>query len=158
MKLPSAVLATGLSLSGWTLAATPQAPADAVAIAPAPSIEALIRNLADPSFKVREEATHRIWMIGEGALAALESAAAADDPEMTYRAGELIRKIELSITPETDPAIVSLIDRYAKASPNERLNLLNQLTKKRAWRQILKLYAAESDARLRGARYRGGAL
>ena len=149
MKLPSVVLATGLSFSGWIPAATPQAPADAAAMAPAPSIDALIRNLADPSFKVREEATHRIWRIGEGALAALESAAAADDPEMTHRAGQLIRKIELSITPETDPAIVALIDRYAKASPNERLNLLNQLTKKRAWRQILKLYATEKNPELR---------
>jgi hypothetical protein len=149
MKFSCVVIATGLSAFGWIPAATPQSAGDAAAVAPATSLDALIRNLADPSFKTREEATRQIWRVGEGALAALEAAAAVDDdPEMTYRAGELIRKIELSITPETDSVIVALIERYAKASPNERLNLLNQLTKKRAWRQILKLYATEKEPEL----------
>lgn len=149
MNLPSVLIAAGLSVIGWVSAAVSQGGAESVVAAPRLSVEALIQKLADPSFKVREEATQQIWMIGEEALAALQIAAAADDPEMTHRASELIRKIELSITPQTDPAVSALIARYVKAPPNERLNLLNQLTKKRAWRQILKLYATEKNPELR---------
>ena len=61
-----------------------------------------IRELSDESFRVRETATREIWELGESALPALTEAAASQDPEQSYRARDLLRKIQLHITPETD--------------------------------------------------------
>ena len=112
------------------------------------SLAALIQDLADDKFRVRENASRKIWEIGEPALAALQEAAAGKDPEQAYRARELIRKIQLHITPDTDPAVIALVERYAKATPNEKVGLFDQMHKRRAWRQILKLYAAETNPEL----------
>lgn len=108
----------------------------------------LIRDLADDKFRVRETATREIWKLGESALDALQETAVGKDPEQSYRAGELIRKIQLHITPDTDPAVIALVERYAKAAPNEKVVLFDQMRKRRAWRQLLKLYAAETSPEL----------
>ncbi len=149
MKFPSFLIFSGLSVLGWAAAGVAPTIAEAVALAPAKPVEWLIRELADQNFRTREEATGKIWEIGESALPALQAAANGSDPEQAFRARELIRKIQLSITPETDPEVIGLIERYAKAAPNEKVNLLNLMAKKRAWRQILKLYATEKSPELR---------
>ena len=149
MKLASVVVFAGLFTCGWVSAAAPLATAKAVVDAPRKSVETLIRDLANENFQTREEATLKIWNVGESALPALQEAANGHDPEQAFRARELIRKIQLSITPETDSEIIGMIERYAKASPNEKVNLLNLMSKKRAWRQILKLYASDKSPELR---------
>lgn len=111
-------------------------------------VAVLIQDLAHEKFRVREDAGRQIWQIGESALPALEKAATGNDPEQAYRARELIRKIELHITPETDPEVTTLVDRYEKAAPEEKVNLFAKLNGKRAWRQILKLYASETSVEL----------
>ncbi|MEO8614552.1 MAG: hypothetical protein ABI600_05375 [Luteolibacter sp.] len=149
MKLASVVVFAGLSTCGWISAAAQLAVAKTVVDAPGKPVDTLIQDLANENFQTREEATRKIWDVGESALPALQEAANGQDPEQAFRARELIRKNQLSITPETDPEIIGLIERYAKASPNEKVNLLNLMSKKRAWRQILKLYATDKSPELR---------
>jgi hypothetical protein len=115
----------------------------------APSIPALVADLSNESFPLREEASSKLWQLGEVALDALHQAAAGGDPEAAHRANELLRKIELHITPDTDPSVIALVERYQQAALTERVSLLNAMREKRAYRQILKLYAAESDSKLR---------
>jgi len=112
-------------------------------------IEALLRGLADESFRVREESTRALWELGEAALPALRGASTSEDPEQAIRARDLLRKIQLHITPDTDPSVIQLIESYHKASPTEKSSLLGKLRGKRAWRPMLKLYAAETNAELR---------
>lgn len=107
-----------------------------------------MKDLSNDQFRVRENATRRIWEIGDQALPALQEAADGEDPETAYRARELVRKIELHLTPDTDPEVMSLVERYAKATTDEKQDLLNQMHRKRAWRQILKLFASETNAEL----------
>ncbi len=145
MKFQSVAVAAGISAWGWIAAASPEAAVESIVMAPEKSLEVLIQDLSAEKFRVREEATRKIWAIGEPALGALQEIAVGKDPEQAYRARELIRKIQLQITPDTDPAVVALVERYAKALPNEKLGLFAQMHKWRAWRQILKLYATETN-------------
>ena len=150
MKFQSIVIATGIFGSGWIAAASPDAGVESAIKQPEKSLEGLIADLSAEKFRVREEASKKIWTIGEPALGALQEIAVGKDPEQAYRARELIRKIQLQITPETDPAVVALVERYAKATPNEKLALFGLMYKKRAWRQILKLYATETSPDVQG--------
>lgn len=147
MKNPRAWIITGL-VGFFGIAAT-AAGMEAQAPVPKKNIEALIVELADDSFRVRENATKEIWELGEAALPALQEAAKADDPEQSFRVRELIRKIQLHITPDTDPSVMSLVERYAKANPSEKTRLFGLMKGKRAWRQMLKLYASETNAEVR---------
>lgn len=124
-------------------AATPQADPTQL------KIEILLQGLADDSFRVREESTRALWELGDAALPALREAAASADPEQAFRARDLLRKIQLHITPDTDPSVISLVELYATASPAEKASLLGKMRGKRAWRQMLKLYAAETQPELR---------
>ena len=109
----------------------------------------LIALLADENFKVREEAALDLWKLGVEALPALKSAAKDDDPEKSTRARDIVRRIELGITPETEPAVIELTDRFVTATPEEKAVILTQLRKRRAWRQMLKLYEMETSADVR---------
>ena len=148
MKFPSVLIMTGFAAWAWTAAAAPEGSVASAVQAPGKPLGELIQDLSDEKFRTREEASRKIWAIGEAALAALQDAAVGNDPEQAYRARELIRKIELHITPDTDPEVMALVERYAKANPNEKLGLFAQMHKKRAWRQILKLYASETNPEL----------
>lgn len=161
MKFPSVLIVTGLSAWGLIALAAPDGSAATAVQAPEKPLGELIQDLSDQKFRTREDASRKIWAIGEPALAALQDAAVGKDPEQAYRARELIRKIELHLTPETDPGVMALVERYAKGNPNEKLGLFAQMHRKRAWRQILKLYASETDpglqARLQQVLTRRGA-
>lgn len=114
-----------------------------------PSIPELVRNLADPKFRVREDASRSLWQLGNHALSALKEATRSEDPEMAHRARELVRKIELSLTPDTDPEVIAIVERYEKASAQAKTDLMMQLHQKRAWLQLLKLYAMETSPQIR---------
>ncbi|MDP3851866.1 MAG: hypothetical protein Q8Q59_15285 [Luteolibacter sp.] len=130
-------------------AAAPELTVAPVLAQAVPEIDALVRGLADENFRNREKATRELWELGEKALPALKEAAASSDPEQAVRAQDLLRKIQLHITPDTDPSVISLVERYGSATPGEKAALLGKMRGKRAWRQILKLYAAETDAEFR---------
>ncbi len=113
--------------------------------APQKPLTEWIQDLSNDQFKVREQATREIWEMGEVALPALRAVEEGSDPEAAHRARELVRKIGLFITPETDPEVVRLVERYAKASVGEKRELITQMQRKRAWRQILRLFADEKN-------------
>ena len=141
------MILTGLAATAGLASAAQEAPTPAAAAAP--DIGALIRQLADDNFHTREQATRKIWDLGEAALPALREAVASADPEQVYRARELLRKIQLNITPDTDPAVTALVERFVKASTTEKNTLFDKLKAKGAWRQMLKLYAGETRAEVR---------
>lgn len=116
---------------------------------PEPSVESLISDLSSDSYQVREEATLKLWSLGETALEDLKKAAAGDDPEVTFRTSKLIRNIEHFITPETDPELMEHVESYKKANPERKMEILRRIALKKGWHQILKLYAAETDPQLR---------
>ncbi len=148
MKFQSVLVVTGLSAWGWMAAAAPESIVDSGLKVPRKSVAEWVQELSNDKFGVRENATKKIWEIGDAALPDLEAAASTGDPETAYRARELIRKIELHLTPDTDPEVMRLVERYAKASTDEKQSLLEQMHRKRAWRQILKLFASEKNPQL----------
>ena len=148
MNFQSVARVTGLSAWAWVAAAAPDTSREAALQAPERPLAGLIEDLANDKFRVRENASREIWKIGESALDVLQETAAKGDPEQAYRAAELIRKIQLHITPDTDPAVIELVERYARAVPNEKASLFEKMRKRRAWRQLLKLYAAETNPEL----------
>lgn len=148
MKFQCVVMVTGLAAWMATAAAAPEPSAQSAPKATGKSLAELIRDLSNEKFRARENATRELWQIGEPALSALQKIAEEKDPEQSYRARELIRKIQLHITPDTDPEVMSLVERFAKATPNEKVALFEQMHKKRAWLQILKLYASEANPEL----------
>ena len=112
-------------------------------------LQKLIDSLADESFKVREDAARDLWQLGEKALPALDAAMSDADPEKSVRARDIKRRIMLGITPKTDPIVIELIERYAQAMPEDKLSIIKKLKSRRAWAQVLKLYAMESSQDLR---------
>jgi len=136
------------SMTGLLAAGLPKEEAPKLETA-AESLEELIAKLGDESYKVREDATLKLWKAGEAALPELKACAEGGDPEKAHRASELIWKIELSITPETAPSVLKWVEGYPKSQPNEKIKTLNQLVRVKAWRQILKLYASEDAPEVR---------
>ncbi len=112
-------------------------------------IESLLRGLADESFRVREDSTRELWEMGELVLPSLRDASSSTDPEQAIRSRDLMRMIELHITPDTDPSVITLVELYGTASAGEKAALMGRMRGKRAWRQMLKLYASETDAEVR---------
>lgn len=148
MKLKRIVAILVLSAGGGLISAAPGAVAETGLKVPEKSLEILIQELADPQFRTREDASRRIWEMGESALPALQSTATGKDPEQAYRAAELARKIQFYLTPTTDPVVIQLTESWEKASADQKVTLFAKLMEKRAWRQILKLYASETSADL----------
>lgn len=83
--------------------------------------------------------------MGESALPALKVAAAGKDPEASRRSRDLLRKIQLGIMPDSSPKIAELVLRYDRGSTHDRLLVIQELRKQKAWRQILKLYELEES-------------
>lgn len=115
---------------------------------PASGIDLWLQQLSDQQFSVREKATMELWKRGLEAQPKLRLAAQSDEPETALRAADLLRKIDLQLTPESDPEIIDFCVRYPKASVTEKSRILRVLQQKRAWWQLLKLCAAESDEKL----------
>jgi len=130
-------------------AAPPQEAAHTTAAAPEPTTEALISDLASDDYKVREKATLKLWTRGETVLEDLKKAAGGEDPEVAFRTSKLIRDIEHFITPDTDPELIEQVESYKKANADDKVDIFRKIAMKRGWHQILKLYAAETDATVR---------
>lgn len=106
---------------------------------------ALVEQLGADRYPERVEATEALWQRGDDALPAIEAAARSSDPEVRVRAAELLRRIQLGITPESAPEVVELVLRYDEAEPAERRRIIRSLKALRAWRQVLRLHAMETD-------------
>ncbi len=144
--LPSAVVRRGVLCalvffvaSGWLSHA-----AEDKSAAPVP-VEKWVERLSDDSYATREQATRFLWGIGEKALPYLAEAARGGDPERAKRARLLLRKIDLGISPDTSPEILALVSRYENSKGQDKVRALYKLRDKGALKQVLKLYALETD-------------
>lgn len=152
MKIRTALFFTGLFTLGSISAATTDAPSPAQDAAPAKEVDVhvLIRQLSDENYKTRESASREIWKMAEKALPVLEEAAKSTDPEQAIRARDLLQKIRLELTPDTDPSVIALVEQYAKStSKSEKAGLFDKLRTKRAWLQMLRLFSDEKDEELK---------
>lgn len=108
-----------------------------------------IQDLGSESFEVREAATAGLWGRGKESLGALQEAAASTDPEVAFRARDLVRKIELGVGPETSPEVRKLVEEYQASDAQKKLALIGRLLREKAYKQVLRLYALETDANAR---------
>jgi tetratricopeptide (TPR) repeat protein len=106
----------------------------------------LIEDLGSESFEVREAATAALWGRGKDVLGPLQEAASSPDPEVSFRARDLVRKIELGVGPETSPEVRKLVEEYQASDRQKKLALIGRLIREKAYRQVLRLYALEKDA------------
>jgi hypothetical protein len=114
-----------------------------------PTVDTLISELSSETFSVRENATLKLWKMGEPILGELRKAATGEDPEVAFRVAKLIRDIEHFITPETDPELIRHVEDFKNAQPANKGDIFRKIAQKRGWHQILKLYATESDPAIR---------
>lgn len=112
-------------------------------------IREMVEDLASESYQTRQQATEDLWEAGEDALIELRKAGLSDDPEKSLRANDLLEKIELRIKPNTPESILALIRRFQEAPTNQKLNLLTELRRKKAYFQVLKLYSMEDRPEVR---------
>lgn len=116
---------------------------------PLPSqIEALIRQLGDDDFDIRERASKRLREAGEAAEAALEKAAESDDAETKKRARAILEDFKLGIYPGTPPQVAGLARRYAAATAEEKRGVIGSLlaTGAPGARTLIRLIKSEADA------------
>lgn len=119
--------------------------------ADARGIGEMIRELSSESFQIREKATTGLWEAGTDAVESLREASRSDDPETAIRAAGVLEKIEMRITPETPEEILEQIRGYRNASQVRKLNIINELKGRKAYFQVLKLFASETDAEAKDA-------
>src|SRR6478672_1698559 len=78
----------------------------------APTPAQLIKDLASPVFKVREQATKTLWQLGEKARPSLEAATRGGDAEVAQRAREVLDKFDAGIFADTPPAVLREIREF----------------------------------------------
>ena len=96
--------------------------------------------LGSDTFLERERAAHELWEEGRDSLNLLNAMALSDDPEQSWRARQILRWVDLEMTPETPEETVELVESYLTA-PNaqEREKIYNQLLDKEAYVQLFRL-------------------
>jgi hypothetical protein len=82
---------------------------------------ALVKQLADESFVVREKASEELVALGPPAVAALKTAAQDDDLEVSRRARACLEKIQVRTQPETTMTAIRLLALRAPDGAAETL-------------------------------------
>ncbi|HZV06978.1 MAG TPA: hypothetical protein VE999_17985 [Gemmataceae bacterium] len=110
-----------------------------------------VEQLGDNDFKVRENASKKLWQAGAAAESSLEKAANSVDREVVRRARELLDKFRWGIYPDTPANIVALIRAYQSSAGIPRIEVLHKLLDSgdAGLRAVLKIAAAETDANQR---------
>lgn len=101
--------------------------------------------LGADDFETRESAMADLWEMGNQAEELLTELEAVDDPEVRARAGLLLRKIRLGITPGTPKRVERLLVAYLVARPTDRIAILGKLKDEEAYEYILRLWVGETD-------------
>ncbi|HTU94001.1 MAG TPA: hypothetical protein VMF69_28230, partial [Gemmataceae bacterium] len=112
-----------------------------------------VEQLGDNDFKVRENASKKLWQAGAAAESALEKAISGDDPEVVRRARDLLDKFRWGVYPDTPADIVALIGAYRSSAGQPRLEVVEKLldSGEAGLRAVLKIAAAEKDVNQRNA-------
>jgi tetratricopeptide (TPR) repeat protein len=101
-RLPVVLSILLASLTSLVVAAQPDAAA----------IEQAVRQLGDPRFAVRDQASKRLWEAGAAAEPALRRALQSSDAETLLRARDLLDKLAWGIYADTPPAVLEQIESY----------------------------------------------
>lgn len=132
---PCLLLTLVLGASPWLPATTADGAIDetAEAQATAKRIAALIKQLGDEKFIIRERAQTELQQIGPPALDALTMALENDDIEIVMRATYLLSAIKVQWALDSDPeSIRSLVDGYSKKSDSERREVIEAIAEAEA--------------------------
>jgi len=97
-------------------------------------------NLGSDHYEQREEALQLFWEEGEEAESFLKEQLKSGEPEVVLRARQLLRWIDLKITPETPREIQTLVEAYIiAAAEEEREEIYKKLYDLEAYDQLYKL-------------------
>ena len=95
------------------------------------TISSAIQQLADEDYDRREEATKFLW--ANATVAELKDLTTDENPEVRIRAQRLVQTILTGLTPDTPPDIVTLVNSFAKASPEDKARIIQKLISKSAY-------------------------
>ncbi len=115
----AAVLAATVALltAGTTGAGTPAAP----------EVAALIEQLGDPDYAIREAAAARLAALGTDASdALLEAAESHPDVEVAIRARWLVETLPLTFA-DDPPEVATLLDRFSRGDLDDRVQIMHRL-------------------------------
>lgn len=110
----------------WSAAFGPEARADTNAH-PNASVAGLIRDLGDARRETRKAAADGLRHLGYAALAALETAAKSDDPEVATTARAILADARLGITPDWPPALASRVRGLDTLPARDRLTAIQDV-------------------------------
>lgn len=97
-------------------------------------------RLGSENFRDREDALRELWEQGMESEALLREHAASDDPEVAWRARQVLQLLELKLAPDTSPRIVKLVESFLHAkSINEREDAFSDLLELAAYPQLIRL-------------------
>lgn len=118
-------------------------------------IAALISQLGDSQFAVREKAQAELAQIGLAAFDALNEAQSDPDVEISFRARSLLKAIQVDWSVDSDPPEVKRgLRGYGELSPNERrgrIDRLAQIERRGGLPALARLVRYETDDQV--ARY-----
>lgn len=115
------------------------------------AIQQAVAQLGDEQFEVRQKASEFLWRAALRAEGALAKAVESDDPEVRYRAAQILDKLRLGITPDTPPEVAALVEAYQKGNPQTKQQMLQQMRQKGLYGTLIVLHERETDPQLKQA-------
>ena len=102
-------------------------------------VNALIRELRDPKFVVRETASRKLVEIGTPAVAALKLAAKSDSLEVQVRAKSILSIIQLDFSSNLNVSEQAIVKQFVASDGPERVAILKQQASNRNVQLFLEL-------------------
>ena len=94
---------------------------------PAPSPTELAKQLGDRDYRAREEASKKLWELGEAARPALAAAMKSGSPEAVTRAKKILDQFNRGIYPDTPKDLLALIDQFIADADGNRFDIATKL-------------------------------
>jgi hypothetical protein len=116
-----------VAVGGWLPLAVAGSPPASRPAERDPEIAALVAQLGDPDWAVRETASARLTALGPAAADALLTAAeTSGDLEVALRARWLVESLPLT-TASDPPEVTALLEPFAKSNFDERVRIMHRL-------------------------------
>lgn len=131
---------------------TARAQADRPATNPSSTAEQTIARLGDPDPAAREQAAETLRALGAAAKPALARAAQSDDPEIAWRARQILIESSAIALPKVvlEGSDAPEIIRYRASAPAAKQQIIDDLAAQDNARLLARLWEMERDVRLRG--------
>lgn len=94
-----------------------------------PTAADLVRDLASPSYPVRERASRELWALGAAAAPTLRAAAAGGDAETARRARDILDRFDAGLFPDTPPEAIALIAEFRTGQTDRQLPAVSGLVR-----------------------------